>query len=59
LTDSNSREEGKCSDDSAVFPGVQAEHWQGLLNENVKGAVLLSYGAGKRTEQKHGASGRF
>ncbi|MFI8622310.1 asparaginase domain-containing protein [Marinomonas sp. NPDC078689] len=29
-----------------VFPGVQALHWQGLLNDKVKGAVLLSYGAG-------------
>jgi len=29
-----------------VFPGVQAQHWQGLLNPQVKGAVLLSYGAG-------------
>ncbi|MEL0613892.1 asparaginase domain-containing protein [Marinomonas arenicola] len=29
-----------------VFPGVQAQHWQGLLNPQVKGAILLSYGAG-------------
>lgn len=34
-----------------VFPGVQAEHWQGLLNENVKGAVLLSYGAGNAPDK--------
>ncbi|REG82347.1 asparaginase domain-containing protein [Marinomonas pollencensis] len=29
-----------------VFPGVQVQHWQGLLTPQVKGAVLLSYGAG-------------
>ena len=34
-----------------VFPGVQAEHWQGLLNKNVKGAVLLSYGAGNAPDK--------
>ncbi|WOD08701.1 asparaginase domain-containing protein [Marinomonas sp. GJ51-6] len=34
-----------------VFPSVQAEHWQGLLNENVKGAVLLSYGAGNAPDK--------
>ena len=34
-----------------VFPGVQAEHWQGLLNEKVKGAVLLSYGAGNAPDK--------
>ena len=34
-----------------VFPGVQAEHWQGLLNDNVKGVVLLSYGAGNAPDQ--------
>ena len=34
-----------------VFPGVQAEHWQGLLNDNVKGAVLLSYGAGNAPDK--------
>ena len=34
-----------------VFPGVQVEHWQGLLNDKVKGAVLLSYGAGNALEQ--------
>jgi len=34
-----------------VFPGVQAEHWQGLLNKKVKGAVLLSYGAGNAPDQ--------
>ncbi|MDB4837045.1 type I asparaginase [Marinomonas sp.] len=34
-----------------VFPGVQAEHWQGLLNEKVKGAVLLSYGAGNAADK--------
>lgn len=43
-------------DDSAVtllpvFPGVKAEHWQGLLNEQVKGAVLLSYGAGNAPDK--------
>ncbi|MCB5162923.1 asparaginase domain-containing protein [Marinomonas algarum] len=34
-----------------VFPGVQAEHWQGLLNNKVKGAVLLSYGAGNAPDK--------
>ncbi|RCX06613.1 asparaginase domain-containing protein [Marinomonas foliarum] len=34
-----------------VFPGVQAAHWQGLLSENVKGAVLLSYGAGNAPDK--------
>lgn len=34
-----------------VFPGVQAEHWQGLLNEKTKGAVLLSYGAGNAPDK--------
>lgn len=34
-----------------VFPGVQAEHWQGLLNKKVKGAVLLSYGAGNAPDK--------
>ncbi len=34
-----------------VFPGVQAEHWQGLLNDKVKGAVLLSYGAGNAPDK--------
>ncbi len=29
-----------------LFPGIQAEHIQGLLGEQVKAAVLLSYGAG-------------
>ena len=34
-----------------VFPGVQVAHWQGLLSENVKGAVLLSYGAGNAPDK--------
>ncbi|MCV2403969.1 type I asparaginase [Marinomonas sp. C2222] len=34
-----------------VFPGVQAEHWQGLLNPTIKGAVLWSYGAGHAPDQ--------
>ena len=34
-----------------VFPGVQASHWLGLLSENVKGAVLLSYGAGNAPDK--------
>ena len=34
-----------------VFPVVQAAHWQGLLSENVKGAVLLSYGAGNAPDK--------
>lgn len=34
-----------------VFPGVQAAHWQGLLNDSVKGAVLLSYGAGNAPDK--------
>jgi len=34
-----------------VFPGVTAEHWQGLLNKKVKGAVLLSYGAGNAPDK--------
>jgi len=34
-----------------VFPGVQAAHWQGLLSERVKGAVLLSYGAGNAPDK--------
>ena len=34
-----------------VFPGVQASHWQGLLDSKVKGAVLLSYGAGNGPDQ--------
>lgn len=34
-----------------VFPGVQAIHWQGLLNDKVKGAVLLSYGAGNAPDK--------
>ncbi|KZN13001.1 asparaginase domain-containing protein [Marinomonas sp. TW1] len=34
-----------------VFPGVQAEHWRGLLNESVQGAVLLSYGAGNAPDK--------
>lgn len=34
-----------------VFPGVQAEHWQSLLNPQVKGAVLWSYGAGNAPDQ--------
>ncbi|BFM50362.1 asparaginase domain-containing protein [Marinomonas sp. THO17] len=34
-----------------VFPGIQASHWQGLLNEQVKGAVLLSYGAGNAPDK--------
>ncbi|TPE54145.1 asparaginase [Maribrevibacterium harenarium] len=34
-----------------VFPGVTASHWQGLLGEQVKGAILLSYGAGNIPDQ--------
>lgn len=34
-----------------VFPGLQVAHWQGLLSENVKGAVLLSYGAGNAPDK--------
>lgn len=34
-----------------VFPGVAATHWQGLLNDNVKGAVLMSYGAGNAPDK--------
>ncbi|MBJ7538098.1 asparaginase domain-containing protein [Marinomonas transparens] len=34
-----------------VFPGVTAEHWQGLLNNKVKGAVLWSYGAGNAPDK--------
>lgn len=34
-----------------VFPGVQVTHWQGLLNESVRGAVLLSYGAGNAPDK--------
>ncbi|RNF50597.1 L-asparaginase 1 [Marinomonas hwangdonensis] len=34
-----------------VFPGVKVAHWQGLLSENVKGAVLLSYGAGNAPDK--------
>ncbi|WP_460754880.1 type I asparaginase [Marinomonas epiphytica] len=34
-----------------VFPGVQAHHWQGLLASDVKGAVLLSYGAGNAPDK--------
>lgn len=34
-----------------VFPGVQASHWLGLLESNVKGAILLSYGAGNAPDQ--------
>ena len=34
-----------------VFPGVQAAHWQGLLSKRVKGAVLLSYGAGNAPDK--------
>lgn len=34
-----------------VFPGVTAAHWQGLLGDGVKGAVLLSYGAGNGPDQ--------
>ncbi|WP_111639764.1 asparaginase domain-containing protein [Marinomonas shanghaiensis] len=34
-----------------VFPGVQVAHWQGLLNESVRGAVLLSYGAGNAPDK--------
>ncbi|PYF79605.1 asparaginase [Marinomonas alcarazii] len=34
-----------------VFPGVQVAHWQGLLNDQVKGAVLLSYGAGNAPDK--------
>ena len=35
----------------SVFPGVLVAHWQGLLSENVKGAVLLSYGAGNAPDK--------
>ncbi|NVK27380.1 MAG: asparaginase [Flavobacteriia bacterium] len=34
-----------------VYPGVQASHWQGLLGDSVKGAVLLSYGAGNAPDK--------
>ncbi|WP_191602162.1 asparaginase domain-containing protein [Marinomonas algicola] len=35
-----------------VFPGVSADHWKGLLNStNLKGAVLLSYGAGNAPDK--------
>jgi L-asparaginase len=34
-----------------VFPGVTATHWQGLLNDDVKGAVLMSYGAGNAPDK--------
>lgn len=34
-----------------VFPGVKTEHWLGLLNDEVKGAVLLSYGAGNAPDR--------
>ncbi|MFT2112113.1 asparaginase domain-containing protein [Marinomonas sp. 2405UD68-3] len=34
-----------------VFPGVQATHWEGLLNKPVKGAVLYSYGTGNAPDQ--------
>ena len=46
----------KTIDESAVtllpvYPGVTADHWQGLLGESVKGAILLSYGAGNIPDQ--------
>ena len=34
-----------------VYPGVQASHWQGFLSDGVKGAVLLSYGAGNAPDK--------
>ncbi|TDO95576.1 asparaginase domain-containing protein [Marinomonas balearica] len=34
-----------------VFPGVSADNWSGLLNDRVKGAVLLSYGAGNAPDK--------
>jgi L-asparaginase len=30
---------------------VTASHWQGLLSDKVKGAILLSYGAGNIPDQ--------
>ncbi len=37
-----------------VFPGVQSAHWESLLGESVKGAVLYSYGAGNAPDQDAG-----
>ncbi|ADZ92950.1 asparaginase domain-containing protein [Marinomonas mediterranea] len=34
-----------------VFPGVSAQSWSGLLTDQVKGAVLLSYGAGNAPDK--------